>query len=476
MYRKQRSGWMAQLDFKLLSVAVMLIMYFTALIPRDPFALRPYLSGALTLILTGMLFSITTDFYRNVLYRDGFRELLRSAVYMGVCEGVALLQLIVFEKKALDTPSIALFMLCSIFTDFLVKGFHKWLIKQGLSTYNSKVGLVIISTDKYIEETLEHLKNHSFGQYTVDGIVMLDSKKYRAGDEIGGYPVLCEVDELPTFVQRMWIDEVFVNLPDRRLSPELIKQITDMGIAMHRVIDFNLDPHERKMVEQIAGYTCLTESVRIIQTSHYLAKRLIDIIGGLVGSLMTIVLTIILGPLIFFSDPGPIFFKQKRVGKGGRVFTMLKFRSMYKDAEERKAGLMSKNNIPDGKMFKIDNDPRVLGSGPDGTRMGIGRFIRKYSLDEFPQFFMVLKGDMSLVGTRPPTLDEWEKYGRSQRARMAIRPGLTGMWQASGRSDITDFDKVVELDMYYITHMSILLDLKLIIKTIKNILTGSGAK
>ena len=127
-------------------------------------------------------------------------------------------------------------------------------------------------------------------------------------------------------------------------------------------------------------------------------------------------------------------------------------------------------------MFKMDNDPRILGSGPDGTKKGIGWFIRKFSIDEFPQFFNVIKGDMSLVGTRPPTLDEWEKYGMAHRARMAIRPGITGMWQANGRSDITDFEKVVELDTEYIRNMGIVFDIKLILKTIKNLFTGSGAK
>jgi lipopolysaccharide/colanic/teichoic acid biosynthesis glycosyltransferase len=142
------------------------------------------------------------------------------------------------------------------------------------------------------------------------------------------------------------------------------------------------------------------------------------------------------------------------------------------DAEDRKAELMKQNKVKDGMMFKMDNDPRIIG-GENGK--GIGNFIRNTSIDEFPQFFNVLKGDMSLVGTRPPTLDEWEKYELHHRARLAIKPGLTGMWQVSGRSNITDFEEVVKLDTEYIMNWSIGKDIKIILKTIWVVLTGKGS-
>ncbi len=156
-----------------------------------------------------------------------------------------------------------------------------------------------------------------------------------------------------------------------------------------------------------------------------------------------------------------------RIGKNGRIFKMYKFRSMYMDAEERKKELMKQNKIKDGMMFKMDNDPRII--------KGIGHFIRNHSLDEFPQFFNVLKGDMSLVGTRPPTIDEWEKYSPRHRIRMAAKPGITGMWQISGRSDITDFEDVVKLDEDYIRTWSFGLDFKIILKTVKGMVSGDGA-
>ena len=173
------------------------------------------------------------------------------------------------------------------------------------------------------------------------------------------------------------------------------------------------------------------------------------------------------GPI---KSPGPIFFSQVRVGKNGKKFKLYKFRSMYMDAEKRKKELMEQNRVKGGMMFKIDNDPRIIGG-----EKGIGGIIRKYSIDEFPQFWNVLKGDMSLVGTRPPTVDEWEKYDLRHRVRLATKPGITGMWQVSGRSDITDFEEVVRLDREYIVGWSLGLDVKILVKTVGVVVFRKGA-
>ena len=203
-----------------------------------------------------------------------------------------------------------------------------------------------------------------------------------------------------------------------------------------------------------------------------------DIVAGLVGCLVTAILFIVLAPIIYIQSPGPIFFSQVRIGKNGKKFKLYKFRSMYVDAEERKKELMEQNRVKDGMMFKLDFDPRIIGSKklPDGTvKKGIGNIIRDFSLDEFPQFFNVLRGDMSLVGTRPPTVDEWEKYDLHHRARLAIKPGITGMWQVSGRSKITDFEEVVKLDTEYITNWSMGLDMKILFKTVLVVLGRDGS-
>ena len=154
---------------------------------------------------------------------------------------------------------------------------------------------------------------------------------------------------------------------------------------------------------------------------------------------------------------------------------MYKFRSMYLDAEERLKELKDQNDRDDDFMFKMENDPRIIGS-EKGPGKGIGNFIRKTSIDEFPQFWNVLIGEMSLVGTRPPLISEWKQYENHHRARMATKPGITGMWQVSGRSDIKDFEEVVDLDMEYIENWSFSLDVKILAKTVQQLVRHEGAR
>ena len=231
-------------------------------------------------------------------------------------------------------------------------------------------------------------------------------------------------------------------------------------------------------MENLGRYTVLTTSIRTVSTWELFLKRLMDILGGIVGCILTAILFLILAPMIYHESPGPIFFGQTRIGKNGKKFTCYKFRSMYLDAEERKAALAAENRVSDGMMFKLDFDPRIIGSRrlPDGTiKKGIGNKIRDWSIDEFPQFWNVLKGDMSLVGTRPPTEDEWVKYELHHRSRLAIKPGITGMWQVSGRGEITDFEQVVALDRSYIANWSLGLDVKILCKTVGVVLKHEGA-
>ncbi|MGK7958874.1 MAG: sugar transferase [Crocosphaera sp.] len=192
-------------------------------------------------------------------------------------------------------------------------------------------------------------------------------------------------------------------------------------------------------------------------------KRLIDILGAIVGLLLTVIIALPIFIAMQWDDPGPILYSQMRCGLQGKPFRIWKFRSMVINADQQKHLI---KNEAKGHFFKNNKDPRVT---------TIGYFLRRSSLDEFPQFWNVLRGDMSLVGTRPPTPDEVTKYSSHHWQRLAVKPGLTGEWQVNGRSTITDFEEVVKLDLNYQKKWSIFYDLQLIFKTIFVVLSRKGA-
>lgn len=197
----------------------------------------------------------------------------------------------------------------------------------------------------------------------------------------------------------------------------------------------------------------------------YVVKRLIDVLASGIGLLLLLPVFLVVALAIRIESPGPVLFKQTRVGRWGELFLMYKFRSMYIDAEERKKALLAQNEMDGGVLFKMKQDPRI-------TR--VGRLIRKASIDELPQLWNVLIGDMSLVGPRPPVPSEVGQYSLSDRRRLDAIPGITCIWQVSGRSDIP-FPEQVELDVQYIESQSLLTDLKILLSTIPAVLLGKGA-
>jgi exopolysaccharide biosynthesis polyprenyl glycosylphosphotransferase len=195
-------------------------------------------------------------------------------------------------------------------------------------------------------------------------------------------------------------------------------------------------------------------------------KRLVDVFGASVGLVLLSPLLLLLVLLVKVTSRGPAFFVQERCGFRGRVFRFYKFRTMVIDAEQRKASLAHLNEMK-GPAFKIRRDPRVT---------PVGRFLRKCSLDELPQLWNVLRGDMSLVGPRPPLPEEVECYNSYQAQRLAVMPGITGLWQVSGRSSLPDFEVWLELDLKYARHWSLALDLRILLKTVVVVLLARGAQ
>lgn len=282
----------------------------------------------------------------------------------------------------------------------------------------------------------------------------------------GSYMELSE-KSLEAFLMREAIDEALVSMPESRRQwlRELILYMENLGIVTHVTTNTFCLGREEKVVEEFGIYNVLTYSPRIFEPAELFLKRAMDIAGGLAGVILTVMIGIVVAPMIYLESPGPVIFKQTRIGKNGRRFTIYKFRSMYMDAEQRKKELMAQNEM-NGLMFKIKDDPRIT---------KVGKVIRKTSLDEFPQFFNVLAGDMSLVGTRPPTEDEFVKYSERHKRRLSLKPGITGMWQVSGRNSVSDFEEIVNLDLEYIDNWSFWLDIKLLFQTVYVVLFQKGA-
>ena len=266
--------------------------------------------------------------------------------------------------------------------------------------------------------------------------------------------------DLEELIRTYKIDQVYIiqkhgdELP---FTQQYVDLCIDMGVTVRLVVDFYKRRRASSYVSTVGTYPILAYHTVSLNTYEQVMKRIMDIIGGLAGVILTSPIMLVTAIAIKLDSKGPVLFKQTRVGQNGRHFKIYKFRSMYMDAEERKKELMAQNEVKGGVMFKMKDDPRV-------TR--VGKFIRKTSIDEFPQFFNVVQGTMSLVGTRPPTLDEVEKYQRKQWRRISIKPGITGMWQVSGRSKVQDFDEIVELDTDYIDSWTLWLDMKIILKTV----------
>jgi exopolysaccharide biosynthesis polyprenyl glycosylphosphotransferase len=288
------------------------------------------------------------------------------------------------------------------------------------------------------------------------------------GDELEeSDEILGTLDDLQTVVMRHAIDEVvFAVSGDRAVNLKAhLAYCYKIGIPV-RILPALWNDKERFLTMEICqGVPFLTMRSAPFNASGMFYKRLLDLIGGVVGALIFLLIYPLVAIAIKIDSPGPVLFKQKRMGRHGRVFELYKFRTMCADAEAKKAGLMSKNEM-NGAIFKLRDDPRT-------TR--VGRFLRKTSLDEFPQFINVIRGQMSLVGTRPPTLEEVEKYKPEHLKRISAKPGITGLWQVSGRNKITDFDQIVELDCQYLDNWRFYNDVKILFKTLFVVLQRKGA-
>ena len=431
MYKRKSSGWSQHLDFMGLDILCLEVALFSgALLHMSWQELShsfAFWSLCLGMAVVDLMVMVLMDAYHGVIRRDSYQELkgvLTQTMYvlLGIVVFVFLIREDHLNMFNVLVPTIPFYaVLC-----FNMRVLWKEYLRKRLHLKN-RTGMLIVASRERIHNVLTKLVNHNYNSYRFVGVAVLeddadiasverDLADIMQGDKkIDALRVVATRDTLVQYLINSWVDEVYLDIPaGSRMPVELINEIMGMGITVHVAMN-EMDQIEarHKNVEWVCGQVAITTSLGYVSGRDLLLKRLMDIIGGSVGALITLLLTVALGPFIYAASPGPIFFKQTRIGENGRQFSMYKFRSMYMDAEKRKQEVAASQGQEGHLMFKMEHDPRIIGQvqRPDGTwKKGIGGWIRDLSLDEFPQFFNVLKGDMSLVGTRPPTLDEWEHY------------------------------------------------------------------
>lgn len=482
MYKRSAEGWLKHWDFILLDIICLqiafIIAYFICQGIGNPYSDPLYSSEAISFILCQIAVIFFSQSYQGILKRGYYIEFTRTVKHVCMVMFLSMAYLFITQQSN-DFSRVVFFITAGLYLaiTYVVRLLWKKHVLRRNLTDKRKQSMVLVVASDEAERTIGRMMSGPVQDFTITGIAFMD--KGFKGDTFNGIPVIGDIDTVHDYLCREWVDEVFVKITDTQPYPrKLIDEIVTMGLTVHLSLgSVEQSLTGKKFVEKLGNYTVVTSSINTISPKQMLYKRLMDIAGGIVGCLLTLILIIIIGPMIYIKSPGPIFFSQERIGKNGKRFKIYKFRSMYMDAEARKSELMSQNKM-DGFMFKMDYDPRIIGSekkDKNGNPKGIGNFIRKTSLDEFPQFWNVLKGDMSLVGTRPPTVDEWEQYELHHRSRMSTKPGITGMWQVSGRSDITDFEEVVRLDTEYIEKWNIGLDIKILIKTVLAVVKHEGS-
>ena len=480
MYKKSVFSWLKHWDFMLLDFIVMQLSLMTAYAIFKGtlvYTSDVYRIVALSLFVSQFLVVFFLQTFKNILKRGYYLEFVAAFKHIIGVVLVDLAMLFFLHYSGLFSRKIYITMVAIYFVlSYLARIGHKNFLYKTNKVTEGNRSVVIISTSGMVDSIVENFSLPQFHNFKIVGVHIMD--EVAPFKSFGDIPVLGADDDVLDFICHGWVDEVFIRVPEDFAVPKkLTDELITMGITVHNCI-ITPDDFGTAYVERFGNYTVLTNSVKMVTYQQMFYKRVLDIIGGIVGCLITLIIFIFIAPIIFIKSPGPIFFKQTRIGRNGKKFKMYKFRSMYMDAEERKKEYMAQNKM-DGLMFKMDDDPRIIGSekkGKDGKPKGIGNFIRNTSLDEFPQFFNVLKGDMSLVGTRPPTVDEWDQSDLQHRVRMSIKPGLTGLWQISGRSKITDFDEVVRLDSEYIQNWDLGSDIKIILKTVVVVLKRDGAE
>lgn len=385
-------------------------------------------------------------------------KVTKAVAFSSIIAALAIfgLKLEIFSRFIFIATAILLILTLSSWRTVKRLLIRRLVLKGGLS-----LNVLIVGAGKAAVSLLEEIQNNPYFGLKIIGF--LDD--YKSAD-VSGFPILGKINDLKNIVQRKFIDEIYVTIPSQRERvSQVLLQAEELGRTVRVVADnFNSLYFGKIGIKYIGFVPLVSYHEQGLHGSENFIKRLLDILISGIGLILLLPLFIVIALLIKIDSPGPVFYIAKRCGKKGRVFNFYKFRSMIKDADMQKEALRHKSDVK-GPVFKIKDDPRI-------TR--IGKILRRYSLDELPQLFNVFKGDMSLVGPRPPTPDEVEKYDFWQMRRLSIRPGLTCLWQVRGRSDLS-FYKWMKWDLWYIDNWSLGLDFMILFWTVPAVFKKEGA-
>ncbi len=469
MYHEEKRGWIKHLDFTIIDLLCLELSLIIAHAWRFDgawlFSDAKWGRVALLIALADIVVVFFMESYSGILRRTAFQEFTATVTHaLGVFGGLMAILYAMKQSAIYSRQLLFVFLILDIVAEFFGRVFWKRYIRRRMLNDVNKSVMHVVCESTTVERCLSEITHNKYTDFVVTGVTVVDEDW--TGRVIQGIPVVAGADTFFEYIRTNVVDEVFIDGNTRESSEALAEELVEQGVAVHISLVHTDRMMPDRRLENYANYIVLTTSMKIANVRQTVIKRCIDIIGAIVGLFFTAVFMVIFGPIIKIQSPGPIFYKSVRIGRGGRRFEFYKFRTMIVGADAKLEELKSQNEMQ-GNMFKMENDPRII---------PIGRFMRKYSIDEFPQFLNVLKGDMSLVGTRPPTEEEFEKYEYHHKARLGIKPGLTGMWQVSGRSDITDFEEIVALDTAYITNWTLGLDIQILVKTIGVVLTGKGSK
>ena len=477
---KLQYGYLFLIDLLSLVLSIGLAWGLTAgvLHKMGDFQLDDLVEACFLLLLAYILTFFTFDQSENIVNRTPIREVEIAVRFNFLLTLIDAACLALTKASMLHSRYFLVFV--PVIDVFVMTGAHAALKKMLVrSRYTKGIQSLVgvVTTQENASPILEELKKDWSKRVT--GLAILEAAPEQLHTEIDGVKIEANFDNFMDWLRQAALDEVYLDIAqesEENMLPYL-EEMVSMGLTVHFRLPV-LDRIEKaccdetsavrisRELSRCAGGNVVTMGTVELKLRDQVLKRTMDIVGGIVGCIISIPIIALVAIPLKLESPGPLIFKQRRVGRNGRVFYIHKLRSMYVDAEARKKELMAQNEM-NGLMFKMEDDPRI-------TR--VGRFIRRTSIDELPQFFDVVRGSMSLVGTRPPTLDEYRQYESHHKRRLSMKPGITGLWQVSGRSDIDDFEEVVKLDVQYIDNWSIWMDIYLLFRTVGVVFDRKGAK